>query len=289
MDLLQYSNELMTFSFPAWSEMAKALKSLPRDEGPSCISSKKYYRQQIEKQANLFPGFAVKFTAFLGWLDSQGLKELPNSIAHGAKAQLYLQPMCGPAQPGGIFTFETFDATDPKWTMLLPFRVQDPIPFQEEETVVFHEFGHFVFQGLLGRVLPKPISEEDDINLYLPIVEGFADWVSYEFLGKWVCADPTRQILNTSTEERHQVISGKHEYLGFDLHQTSAAFRDVLIDLSAKEGPGSSVAAMNRILRNLVAEGYEPGQKISGRSAMINRAVGDAFLPLPGADQNSRK
>ena len=235
---------------PTWGEISNAMKEYA-DELDGCKLDRKSYAERLQKQLEDAPAYKKELIDFSRWLSANGIVYLEDASRKGYSMQTALTPYCVEQmlQGGAIHWDEARDfAATFSVEVGVPLR---PRSFQEQFPVLFHEWGHYVFHRMMEEALGRPVPAKEAALWLNPLDEGFADFVSYAFLGAAAHVDPPmRAPLSSSLSDRQLVYDGEYPYFKTEDHSAGEPFRDVLIRISAVYGTPRAM----QVAREIAAE-----------------------------------
>ncbi len=259
---------------PSWAEIKKAAKDSKAESG-ACVMEKKTYGESLQRQLADADDLKQKFTEFSQWLKANGAPYLDEAFRRGYPMRTVLVPFCvEKSLQGGLNRWdESVDFASTFWVALaLPTQ---PRSFQEQFPVIFHEWGHYVFHRMMEESVGHAVLADEAATWLNPLDEGFADFVSYAFLGAPAHIEPPmRTPLSSSLSDRRLVLEGKYPYFKSEDHSAGEPFRDVLIRVGAVYG---APVAM-QVARDIAAEILSVQRKTTGSpEKAANAAVAAVF------------
>jgi hypothetical protein len=243
----------MLILVPSWGEIQKAAKDSEAESG-GCVMDQKTYEESLKRQLADANDLKQKFAEFSQWLSANGVSYVDQACRQGYPMRTVLVPFCVERSlQGGLNRWdESLDFASTFWVALaLP---KQPRSFQEQFPVIFHEWGHYVFHRMMEESLGHPVSADEAATWLNPLDEGFADFVSYAFLGAPAHIEPPmRTPLSSSIADRRLVLEGKYPYFKSEDHSAGEPFRDVLIRVSVVYGTPVALQIAHEIAAEILS------------------------------------
>jgi hypothetical protein len=235
---------------PSWREIEKSIKESPKTEG-GCTMDRQRYAESLSRQLKDAAAYKQKLIEFSSWLPANGITYLDDALREGYLMQTVLTPYCVERmQQGGIIHWDETRDFAASFSLELGLPTQ-PRSFHEQFPVIFHEWGHYVSHRMMEEAVGKAVSGDEAALWLNPLDEGFADFVSFSFLGAPPHLEPPmRAPLSSSFSDRQLVFEGKYPYFSREDHSAGEPFRDVLIRISVVYGTPLAM----QVARDIIAE-----------------------------------
>jgi hypothetical protein len=255
---------------PSWKEIKKAMNDAPKSS-EGCAMDRKRYSEEIKAQLEDAAAYKQKLIEFARWLPANGITFLDEAFRKGYFMQTVLSPYCVERMnQGGIIHWDESRDFASSFSLELGMTSR-PRTFREQFPVIFHEWGHYVSHSMMEQAAGRPVSG-DEAELWLnPLDEGFADFVSYAFLGAPEHLEPPmRTPLSSSFSDRQLVFDGRYPYFKTEDHAAGEPFRDVLIRISTVYGTPRAMQVARDIFADILTV---QSKSISSPEKAANAAV----------------
>ena len=268
----------LTLLAPSWSEIQKALDDAPKEDG-GCRLDRKGYGEILQRQLADSAGYKVKLIEFSHWLSANGIVYLDESLRKGYPMRTVLTPYCVERmQQGGIIHWDETRDFSASFSLELGLPAR-PRSFEEQFPVIFHEWGHYVSHRMMEESQGGSVTGDEAARWFNPLDEGFADFVSYAFLGAPPHLEaPMRRPLSSSFSDRQLVLSGQYPYFKTEDHSAGEPFRDVLIRISVVYGTPRAL----EVAHEIVADIFIRQRKTAASPEMAANAAVSAVLKRRG-------
>ena len=248
----------MALLAPAWSEIQKAIADLPKEEG-GCSMDRKGYGETLKRQLSDAGTYKQKLIEFSRWLPANGIVYFDEAFRKGYPMRTVLTPYCVERMlQGGMIHWDESRDFSASFTLELGLPTR-PRSFEEQFPVIFHEWGHYLSHRMMEESEGRPVTADEAARWLNPLDEGFADFVSYAFLGAPPHLEPPmRAALSSSFSDRQKVFEGQFPYFAKEDHSAGEPFRDVLIRISIVYGTPSALQTAREIFGNILAARKDP-------------------------------
>jgi hypothetical protein len=242
----------MTLLAPSWTQIQKAMAD-SQGSSDGCKLDRVRYAESLKRQLEDAAAYRQKQFEFSLWLQANGISYLEEALRKGGSMRTVLTPYCTERmEQGGLIHWDETKGIAESFSLELglPFR---PRPFAEQFPVIFHEWGHYVSHRMMEESVGHPVTG-DEAELWLnPLDEGFADFVSYAFLGAPAHLEPPmRTALSSSFADRTLVFDGQYPYFKNEDHSAGEPFRDVLIRISMVYGTPRAMKVAHDVFSDIL-------------------------------------